>query len=116
MFPINSLLGRKGCCTICPQPEIKNKKFNQAYRLAVTLIIGDALFSVTALVVGILGVLAIIDGISPVVAYAFFTLSGIITLLWIADTIRTKGENLVFVKNLLLDALSSNPKRLNNTL
>lgn len=87
-------------------PDQIDGKMNGGAKVAVACILGDALISITALVVGIVGLVATIHGLPPAGSYTLISLSIGITLAWIIPTVSSKGMHFVFARDLLADAFS----------
>ena len=78
--------------------------FNKMAKVHLASIVVDALVSITALVVGILGCLSMIHGMPPAAAYTLISLSGGITLIWIALAACSKGKIFIYSKELFVRA------------
>ncbi|MFC2049387.1 hypothetical protein ACFLR2_01785 [Chlamydiota bacterium] len=107
MFFITSLIGH---CAGTTGPQVADKKLNGAARCYVATIVGDALISITALVVGILGIVGILQGLPPAASYTLIGLSGGITLSWLVMIVVSKGKILPSAMKLLQAAVSSDPE------
>ena len=107
MFPVSMILG--GGCIDAKYPTVEDKKLNTSARVLLASIIADALISITALVVGILGVVGILHGMPPAAAYTLIGLSGFIISSWVAMAAFTKGSSLKLAKILLQAGVSSDP-------
>lgn len=102
------IFGILGTCEKISEPEIKDRKANMGAKLALTAIAGDALISITSLVIGILGVFAFIHGMPPAAAYTLLGISGTVTLTWASLALASKGESLEHSKDLIMAAFSKN--------
>lgn len=67
----------------CPPVSLKKMPEATATKLFIGLVVADTVFSLTSLIVGILGALSVI-GMPPAAAYALIGVSALITLPWLA--------------------------------
>lgn len=86
IFFFSSMICDNFCKTKC------NVKFNESrfWKIQIGLIIADAVVSISALVIGILGVVSVI-GMPAAAAYTLIGVSGLITLPWLAVAILYAG-------------------------
>ena len=106
MFPVSLIVGD---CINAKQPASEGKKLNTSARVLLNLVIADALISITALVIGILGLVGILHGMPPAAAYTLVGLSGFIISSWVAMAAFSKGYSLKLAKILLQAGVSSDP-------
>lgn len=83
-------------------PALENGYLNGAAKAMIASIIFDAALSITALVIGILGLLAIIPNVPCGVSISCLILSGLVTMIWVAMAGVTQGKALHNAKKLLL--------------
>lgn len=91
-------------------PDVKDKKVNATAKIMAASIVGEALLSITALVIGILGAVGVLHGLPPAAAYTLIGYSGLITLIWVIFTALSKGVMLKGARDLLQAPFSSDPK------
>lgn len=101
MFVI-SLLGLH--CAERGPPVVIEGELSTSTKIYLIAVLSDALISISALVVGILGALSIIQGMPPAASYTLIGIGGGITLIWVAVSAFTKGKNLEFIKELCVGA------------
>lgn len=92
IFFFSNLVCHNFCKTKCKVDHI-SKASQKFIGISFGLAIADALISLTALVVGILGVLSVI-GMPPAAAYTLIGVSGLITLPWLATAIFIIGAKI----------------------
>lgn len=107
MFPTVTLLMS---CGALDHGKIENKKINTSYKLAFASIVGDTLIAITALVLGILGVLSILHGMSLAASYALLGVSGFIIFSWLVLSGISKGDVLNEAARIVQVSISSDPK------
>lgn len=71
-------------------------------KIVIAAALTDALISISALVVGVLGAISMIHGMPPAASYTLIVLSAVIILVWIALTVISKGELLCGIKELCM--------------
>ena len=91
-----------GCCQKMDRPEVDvlTGKLSTGAKIYLALTAIDTFVALTALVVGILSILAIIP-VPAIAAYTLIAISGAIITAWIAATIYTKGITFKFLKEIL---------------
>ncbi len=92
------------CCGMEKAKIKEGEALNTVAKVLLASSLSDALISISALVVGILGALSIIHGMPPAASYTLIGLSGGTTLIWAALTACTKGGILNFIKKVFVHA------------
>ncbi len=80
-------------------------KTKSVTRFLTAAILFDAIVSISALAIGILGLFSVfhgLHGLPPCGAYSLIGVSAFITLMWTCCAIITKGKSVPFAKDLLL--------------
>jgi len=107
MFTLGITLASQG--KISP-PTAKDNKLNGTARFMVAGLCMDTLISISALAIGIIGLLGIIPGMPPVAGFALIALNVAITSSWLTLVILFQKYTWTITKVLLCAAVSSKPE------
>lgn len=81
-------------------PGIKDGKRNPKGKIGTVAIIGDGLFTITTLVLGVLGAFSVLS-IPKSVTYTLISIEGVIACSWVFMAATSKGDVFGLAKRLL---------------